>query len=203
MLIKSINLYTLEELDPAIKEKVLNRHRDIDVDGNWYDFVYEQWIDKLNSLGYKEASIHFSGFWSQGDGACFDAKPDLKILRLKKGMKFRPIDHLIRNDYLYGKIEGYSSHYCHERTRSFQIYDQLANISKNQSILITELEDLIEKDRLSLCQQIYSDLEKEYEYLTTDEHVAETLIEADFLFQVNGDPEPTTANLNQQEAGLC
>jgi len=203
MLTKSINLYTFEELDGAIKEKVLDRHRDIDVDGNWYEFVYEQWVAKLNKIGFKDANIHFSGFYCQGDGACFDAKPDLRILRLKKGKKFHPIDHLIRNDYIYGKIEGYSSHYCHERTRRFEIIDQLADISKEQSLLITELEDAIEKARLSLCQEIYHDLRVEYEYLTSDDHVTETLIEGDFLFQVNGDAEPRTANFNKQEVGQC
>ena len=199
MLTKSINLYTFDELDPEIKAKVIDRHRDIDVEGEWYGFIYEQWIEKLNKIGYKEAVIHFSGFYSQGDGACFDAKPDIRLLRLKKGMKFRPIDHLIRNEYLYGKIEGHSSHYCHELTRRFEIIDQLADISKQQSAFITELEDLIEKERVSLCRQIYRELRDEYEYLTSDDHVSETLKEAVFLFQVNGDAEPSTADLNQQE----
>src|SRR5208283_1779094 len=192
-------LYTFDELDPEIKEKVIDRHRDIDVEGEWYGFIYEQWIDKLNKIGYKEARIHFSGFYSQGDGACFDAKPDLRILRLKKGIKFHPIDHLVRNDYLYGKIEGHSSHYCHELTRRFEIIDQLADISPKQSALITELEDLTEKDRVSLCRQIYHELRDEYEYLTTDDHVAETLKGAEFLFQINGEDEPKTTNSNLQE----
>lgn len=196
MLTKSINLYTFDELDSQVKEKVVGRHRYIDVDGAWYEFIEEQWIEKLNKLGYKEAVIHFSGFYSQGDGACFDAKPDLRMLRLKKGMKFRPIDHLIRNEYLYGKIDGYSNHYCHERTRRFEIIDQLADISKQQSMLITELEDLIEKDRLAICRQIYHELEAEYDYLTSDDHVIETLKGGDYLFEINGDDEPSTTNSN-------
>ena len=76
MLTKSINLYTFDELDTEIKEKVIAQHRDIDVEGEWHGFIYEQWIDKLNKIGYKEAKIHFSGFYSQGDGACFDANGD-------------------------------------------------------------------------------------------------------------------------------
>jgi len=194
MLTKSINLFTFDELDSAVKEKVINRHRDIDVEGEWYGFIYEQWIDKLNKLGYKEAKIHFRGFWSQGDGASFDAKPDLRVLRLKKGMKFRPIDHLIRNESLYGKIEGHSSHYCHELTRRFEIIDQMVDISKQQSALITELEALIEKERVLLCQQIYDQLREEYGYFTSDDYVSETLREANFLFQSNGDSEPRTIN---------
>lgn len=39
----------------------------------WYDFIYDDWKETLENAGFINPEIHFSGFWSQGDGACFDA----------------------------------------------------------------------------------------------------------------------------------
>ena len=77
----AVNVYKFDELSDEAKEKVLEKHRDINVDdSHWYEFTMEMWKEKLKEAGFDDAEIHFSGFWSQGDGACFDAKCDVACL---------------------------------------------------------------------------------------------------------------------------
>ena len=74
---KTINLYEFSELSEQAKKKVLNDLRFINVEYlQWYDSDTDFWIEKLNEAGFTDAKIFFSGFSSQGDGACFDATID-------------------------------------------------------------------------------------------------------------------------------
>ena len=76
----TINLYSFNELSPEIQKKVLDDNRTINVNYNWHDFIYDNWKEKLTSFGFINPEIYFSGFYSQGDGACFDADIDLETV---------------------------------------------------------------------------------------------------------------------------
>ena len=45
-----------------------------DVYEEWYEHTINDFKDSLESLGFEEVQINFTGFWSQGDGACFHGK---------------------------------------------------------------------------------------------------------------------------------
>jgi len=45
--------------------------REGQTDHDWWDYIYEMWGKALTQIGFDEAKISFSGFWSQGDGASF------------------------------------------------------------------------------------------------------------------------------------
>lgn len=65
------------ELTDLQKKKVLDKMRDINVDGDyWHDSVTDEFKAKLSDLGYTNIKTQFSGFWSQGDGASFSAEKD-------------------------------------------------------------------------------------------------------------------------------
>ena len=49
-----------------------------------------------------------------------------------------------------------------------------------------ELEDKITEYVRGLCKDLYRDLEKEYDHLTSDESVKETLIDNDYEFDEDG-----------------
>ena len=71
----SINLYTFEELVPTVQKKVLERERFINVlDAFWYEPIIDDWALELEKRGFEQVRILFSGFGSQGDGACFEAR---------------------------------------------------------------------------------------------------------------------------------
>lgn len=149
-------LYDLDELPEAIQKRVIEKHRDINVDGShWHeDFLYFE-HEKLTALGYENAGIFFSGFGSQGDGACFDADIDVEtVLKRLEGY-----DRLLKiSDYIVVTIEktGFHNMYCHEKTRTINVYLDSCRSEDYVHIgyLLEELEEELEEERLSLCREI-------------------------------------------------
>src|SRR5919202_1250224 len=71
----SLTLYTFEELAPEVQKKVVERERYINVDdAYWYELIIEDWTEELERRGFEQVKILFSGFGSQGDGACFETR---------------------------------------------------------------------------------------------------------------------------------
>ena len=80
-------VYRLHELSDAAKEKARAWYRDVGVDDDWHDAVFGDFETICDILGItlrtrrvplfgggsrEKPCIYFSGFWSQGDGACFE-----------------------------------------------------------------------------------------------------------------------------------
>jgi hypothetical protein len=59
-------------------EKALEWIREDEPHDDWYD--YELWGQALEQVGFTNAEINFTGFWSQGDGASFTSGLDLELL---------------------------------------------------------------------------------------------------------------------------
>lgn len=55
------------------KDELIEEYRDINVDHDWWECTYEDFIERLAEAGITvtTSDISFSGFWSQGDGAQF------------------------------------------------------------------------------------------------------------------------------------
>src|SRR5437660_717973 len=71
----SVNLYAFGELAPEVQRKVVERERFINIeDAYWYEPIIRDWTEQLEKLGFQNTRILFSGFGSQGDGACFEAR---------------------------------------------------------------------------------------------------------------------------------
>lgn len=49
-------------------------------DHNWWEYIYEMWKQALEQVGFTDADISFSGFWSSGDGASFTSGLDCEKL---------------------------------------------------------------------------------------------------------------------------
>ena len=62
-----------DELSDEAKENARNWYRGEDngLDYDWWDSVYEDTKEIGKLMGIDIEEIYFSGFWSQGDGACF------------------------------------------------------------------------------------------------------------------------------------
>jgi len=73
-------LYSYDELSDDAKEKARDWYRGGAFDFEWwFDAVYDaKQIGALMGIDIDE--VYFSGFWSQGDGACFTGE-----YRYKKG----------------------------------------------------------------------------------------------------------------------
>lgn len=154
---------------------------------DWYADTLEQWTEQLAEIGFLDAKIYFSGFWNQGDGACFDAYCDvIKLIEnLKEDPSYNQFKDLLGLDFQI-IVNQLSSHYCHERARYIDIDLDELEFTEEQLASIKELEESIESMRLDLCREIYSDLEKEYKYRTSDEALIEDAEANRWMFNDGG-----------------
>lgn len=190
-----------------LSDKLLDRYRDINVEHiDWWEYVYENFKEDMKGQGIDVDRMYFSGFWSQGDGACFDGSLD--DVQLFLGKNFKPDEYpMIRKLLGDGgtvvlKVE-HSGHYYHENCISYGLdADRLEHCVKTPTDfheqiveqwdkeLDTEIVDF-EKQSVEIfkthMRTLYRTLEKEYDYLTSDEAVQETVIANDLNVEEDDD----------------
>lgn len=176
-------------------ESVLDKYRHINVDHDWWDAVYSLWEEKLELLGYHDIQINFSGFYSQGDGASFTGRiHSRKAAQFMEqhdlAVKYPHVYALAGQHYVSLRLQRNSHHYYHENTVSadgemdtvyepdddsdlrdvalFEIYQK----AEHEFQSFVEDFEQISRDYM---QKIYADLEVDYDYLTSDEAVRESL----------------------------
>jgi hypothetical protein len=214
----TINVYTYAELLKLGNQNAINKATEwlqecATMDG-WYEYVYDTWAAALAQIGFENAKIEFSGFWSQGDGASFTA--DIDVEKLAKFLAsdippkdciegdpedFRPwIVHKcgkptdtryawLTDIGLYGRVVRTSHQYSHENTCRADIEYREPREHTALEAVIGEFEKDAETLRLNLCGAIYRDLEQEHEYLMSEEYLHELAEINEYMFRIDGRPE--------------
>lgn len=185
-----------------IADKMLEKYRHINVECmDWWDSVYETFKEDMKEHGIDVDKMYFSGFWSQGDGACFEGKVEDWGLFLKKLEYDNPTLTRHAKDYWSFKVD-HSGHYYHENCTNFngdlpmpdgydndefiRMFSPYEGEFKSQAWLAV-LTDGVHADFESLFKDTFKDhmrtlyrtLQEEYDYLTSDEAVQETVIAND------------------------
>jgi hypothetical protein len=168
-------------------------------DDNWWAYNYECWESALNQIGFDNAKLRFSGFWSQGDGASFTADVDAEKLLQFMTAKIVPencikptnrtgteedfipwVVYKLDGDYGFENrwkpLENELDHVRMEvvRDSSHYCHEKTCRVSLDYTGdsgggLVDEWHCQVEKLRLDLCRAIYKSLEEEYEGLVSDE----------------------------------
>jgi hypothetical protein len=196
---KQIELYEFDELPEGVKKNVLEKNRHINTDYEWYDFLFDDWKEKLEAIGFENPNISFIGFYSQGDGASFTCK-NVDVVRFltsqKKKGEFKNILKAIKGNTheINVAIERINHHYGHEYTVTVNteiVYYGDGEPEKYAALETEEggLQELVIETARSLMRKIYRELEKEYEYLTSDEAVIDTIKANKYTFRANGKME--------------
>ena len=68
---ETINVYQFNELSDSQKQSVFDNWRINGPDYEWWDCIYDDAKTIAALMGIEIKDIYFSGFSSQGDGACF------------------------------------------------------------------------------------------------------------------------------------
>ena len=193
-------VYKFTELSEDAKQKAIDnvRSNEYYLDYDWYEFTYEYWMDK--NTGFDIDKIYFSGFYSQGDGAMFEGTINDNVLDLIEPNYRHPVYKkdwervlkLIKHGHIniYGGYQ-HSGHYYHEKCYTggadYEIVgnhvSNLENITDILDDIISEIDELYE----DTCREIYFSLEKEYDYLMSDEAIEEHLICNDYDFTEDGE----------------
>jgi len=70
-----IEEYTFSELSPEAQQHAIEKWCETageHMDYEWWDCTYDSFKAVATMMGYDISNMYFSGFWCQGDGACFE-----------------------------------------------------------------------------------------------------------------------------------
>jgi len=190
-----LQLFSFSELSATAKEVVLDNYRDIHTrfDG-WCEPIQEGFREKATEAGFEVEDIYFSGFWSQGDGAMFtyDRFNDSMLKNFVDQLTIKEEDKVIilsQGDTCGKGI--HRGHYYHENSCDhYSMLDSTNPDWEYATDLISQHEDAFGQYVIDtykdLCRELYKDLEKYYEELTSDEAVQEYIEENDYEFTEDG-----------------
>jgi len=206
-----------------MKAELLDKYRTINVDwGDWWKDTQDCFKEDMKDYGIDVDEIQFSGFWNQGDGASFtgcvtdvdkffkkfiedDAYPFIRRLRAMDG------------EFNIAFQRHSFSNYSHENTVSAEIggdyLHQVCNFKNNDfreavidvwdeklELEVEEFEKEATDILRDLCRDLYSRLEQEHDYLTSDEAVAESIKANDLeVEEEDSDSEET----DEGSFGMC
>lgn len=217
-----------EALNRQDKDAILEEHRDYNVgDGyEWWDGVYENFISDMKEIGivvashavasrrgtYERPSIFFSGFWSQGDGACFEGHVDDWTTFIKTAFpndteEYTPLwtESEAGSPSLYWTHSG---RYYHEQSCTFHSDFDIGNgydsdeqplryavrqaIVEYAEILAEKMFEEAEEFIKGKMKELYKALEEEHDYLTSDDAVLDAI--EDRLDELIDEHEADTAD---------
>lgn len=182
-----------------IPQEVLEKYWDINVYDDWHDWTIDYWKERLARLHIDVSDVNYSGFWSQGDGACFTgvvrAQDMQKFMRMH-GMRdrFRAIydgcRHFNVDIDIHRNSHSYSHPYCvtidvemeypgwaedSEDMRDVLVWTLYKEASNDHRYFQEECTEILH----GYMDKIYRELEKEYDYLTSKEAVTEAILAND------------------------
>ena len=222
MRIKQTKVYQYDELSDKAKEKARDWYRDVNCeDSYWSECVIDDAATAAGLLGldinqtaYKtmggetryKPTIYFSGFWSQGDGACVEGTWRAKDVQADKLKAYAPQDKELHRivdglaELAKEYPDGYFSvkhrgHYSHSGCTSFDV--ELPNEKEEEldygspewktlQVKLGEDEDTLIQLARDFMDWIYKQLEKEWDYQNSDEQVDEAIKANEYEFLENG-----------------
>lgn len=202
-------VYRLDELSDDAKDKARAWYRKGGFDYDWYDAVYEdfQRIAEILGIRFKTRTVHlygggsrqeprifFSGFWSQGDGACFEGHYSYRNNASVEIRSYAPRDTILHgiadalqvvqrcNFYQLRAEASHCGHYYHEYCMAICVERDSATYQE----MTADAEDIVVEALRDLARWLYRQLEREYDYLSSDEPVDETITANEYTFTENG-----------------
>ena len=190
-----VYIMNYKELSDEAKEHAFEQFQSYAVSGDydWWENTFCDWVTKLESLGiYTDNNqIHFSGFGSQGDGACFTGRINLKefleahpeILRQNVDLYMSTVPFDISDEEAPQYevfIDRYAnSRYSHENTvrLDWNVFcggDAEEARGIHECYMSNADEDIISTCR-EYMRQLYRELEAEYEYMQSMECFLESV----------------------------
>ena len=207
-IVKTI-VYELRELSEAARERARAWYRDNCLDYDWYQFVYEDFETVCDILGVtlrtgpvrlmgggtrEKPNIYFQGFWSQGDGASFEgsyryAPGSVRAIRAHapKDSELHAIaDALQRvqrpNFYQLVADSRQRGYYCHEYTMAIAVDRD----SRTGQATTDDSEGAVVEALRDLARWLYRQLEREYNYQTSDAVVDDNIDANEWTFTAVG-----------------
>ena len=185
-------VYPFDELSDEAKQAALEELWDLNVDHEWWDSDFEDIKAIATLMGIGIENVYFSGFSSQGDGACFTGYYSYGKQSLEKVKDYAPQDEELyriakalqtaQRPCFYGlqaRIE-HRGRYSHE-------YCTTIDVSTDDYYCLSESTDEDLQDALrDYMRWMYRQIRAQYEYLTGEEAIVETIEANEYEFTEDG-----------------
>lgn len=202
-------VYQFPELSDAAKEKARSWYRELGPNDDWWDAVYEDFERICDILGVSlktrpvrlmgggtrsKPCIWFSGFWSQGDGACFEGDLSYAKGATKSIRDYAPQDAALhgiadrlqavqrRNFYQLVAEASHRGRYYHEFTMSVDV----TRDNPTGQPPTDDAEEVVTEIFRDLARWLYRQLQAEYDHLTSDEAIEEGIVINEYTFTEAG-----------------
>ena len=205
---QTTTVYKFDELSDEAKQTAIDSNRYTEVEFfDWWDYSFAMFAEAADLFGLDirqtrkslmggghryDPTIFFSGFSNQGDGACFEGDYSYKKGALKATKQAFPGDSELlrivrdlqtlqqRNFYQLTATTKHRGHYNHSGCMDITV-DWADGRAFNDGD-----EESLKQLLRNFADWIYSSLEKEYDYLISDEAVAESLRANEIEFTEEG-----------------
>ncbi|MHA3790549.1 hypothetical protein [Sphingomonas sp. YL-JM2C] len=202
-------VYRADELDGTARENARDWYRRTAFDDDWYAFIFADFERICEMLGItlrthrvrlhgggtrSDPNIYFSGFSSQGDGACYEG-----TYRYAKASPRRIRDHAPEDTGLHriaDQLAAVQRRNFYQLTATFRQtgrytheYSMLIGVGRDapsgQDLSLADEDSVIEALR-DLARWLYRQLEAEHDYQSSEAVVDEALREGGFTFTEDG-----------------
>lgn len=194
-------VYKFSELDGGVQTMLIEKQQQAAAE--WFDgkeAVYEDAanIAALFGLEIDTRSIYYSGFCCQGDGACFEGSYVYRKGAVRAVKQYAPTDtrlHAIverlqraQSRYFFGLTAmcKHSGHYYHSGCMQVDVEtgnDNVVNVNQSKW---SDAENEVTKALRQFADWIYNQLERAYDWETSEEQAQEYLLDSDDEYTADG-----------------
>lgn len=202
-------VYTFEELDERAQERARDWYREGIPHEDWHEFVFDDFERICELLGVVLATrpvrlfgggtrakpcIWFSGFASQGDGACFEGRYSYRKGASRAIRDYAPTDQRLaaiadelqrnqrKNLYALEARVTHRGRYYHEHSMEIAVERN----SDQYQPPTADAEEAVAEALRDLARWLYRQLEKEYDHQMSNEVVDEGIIVNGYTFTEAG-----------------
>lgn len=235
---ETIKLYQFDELSDRAKEKAREWYRRVSADDTfWHEHVprshtviddaadvlkkcgfdtYRRRAKLMNSTSKLMPAIYFTGFWSQGDGACFEASwspesiMDHAAFCSEYPATWTDADGVVHRSESNEALQAihaesvrlaalnptrmvswhcvHSGRYCHEHSVSFHYDDERGDGDDGDTEnMPADIQEEHEENARDAMRWIYRQLEREWEWQNSNEQIDETIRANEYEFTEDGE----------------
>ncbi|WP_150293611.1 antitoxin of toxin-antitoxin stability system [Sphingobium estronivorans] len=188
-----IETYRLDELSESAKVNARCWYRETCLDDYWHDVTFDDFEQICDILGValrtdivrlhgggsrSKPRIYFSGFWSQGDGACYEGVYSYTKDAHRRIRDHAPIDtelHRIADALRAAQSRNFYqlSADIHHRGRYYHEHSMAISVERDGTTqdMTADAEETITQALRDLACWLYARLGAEYDFLSSDEAV--------------------------------
>jgi hypothetical protein len=198
MMEKTICLYKFDELSDEVKEEILNRNREINVEHDWWEWelsLLEPTKEDLDAIGVDEQDLDGNLFDYSENKMCFDLERYYHLgfgdIEVNNEEAFRRLlkipKSLWRNTYYMFDNEGARYERNTKLHLELDLQDEEEHKVKYLEGIADEYYDEAKDIWDDIMNRAWRRLRESYEYSMSDEAVAETIRINEYTFLEDGE----------------